>query len=132
MRWYEVAGRYLQTVTLGGIIDTPCEFQGKSVLVTGIHGWKRVENAYDPPVTPTDWIIKDDRGWIYVTSKGPELDPIEDIGCPVKVKGTVRVTDEGVPYIEVKRADVRKESKVGFRAYYKINSGGKSSDQYKG
>jgi len=43
-----------------------------------------------------------------VTSqKSLGLDPTEDIGCPVEVKGIVRVTDEGVPYIEAKDAKIK-------------------------
>jgi len=61
----------LDKVSIEQIINSPAEFEGKPVIVTGRHSWKHVENAYDPPVTPTDWTIKDDTGWIYITGGNP-------------------------------------------------------------
>lgn len=92
-------------VTIGEIMDPPFEFEGKSVLVMGIHSWKHVENAYDPPVTPTDWIIKDDTGWIYVTGENPSK---KQVGHLFEVRGTVKVTQEGVPYIRAKSVTVQR------------------------
>ena len=94
---------------IGNIIDRPMEFEGKSVAIAGEYrGWQ-IENGYGPPVTRSDWIVTDDTGWIYVTGSGSGFDPVADIGRPVAVKGTVRVSDEGIPYIEVKNSDVTKE-----------------------
>ena len=97
-------------VTIGEIMDPPFEFEGKSVLVTGIHSWKHVENAYDSPVTSTDWIIKDDTGWIYVSGGNPSK---KELGYLLQVRGTVEVTDEGIPYIHAK--NVTAQSTGGFR-----------------
>ena len=87
----------LDKVSIEQIINSPPEFESKSVTVAGEYrGWQ-AENGYGPPVTRSDWIVKDDTGWIYVTGEGPGVDPTEDIGCPIEVRSMVRVTDEGVP-----------------------------------
>ena len=89
----EVSGK----ATIVEIIEAPSKFEGKSVIIEGELSWKHIENAYDPPVTPTDWIIKDDTGWIYVTGKNPSK---KDIGRTFEVLGIVKVSDQGVPYIQ--------------------------------
>lgn len=38
----------LDKVSIEQIINSPAEFEGKPVIVTGRHSWKHVENAYDP------------------------------------------------------------------------------------
>jgi hypothetical protein len=99
----------LGKVDIGQISGSPAEFEGKSVIIVGEYrGWQ-MEDGYGPPVTRSDWIVKDNTGWIYVTGGGSGLDPVADIGHPVVVKGTVRVSAEGMPYIEVKNGDVAKE-----------------------
>ena len=96
-------------IAIGQIINSPPEFEGKPVTVAGEYrGWQ-AENGYGPPVTRSDWVVKDDTGWIYVTGEGPGVDPTQDIGCPIEVRGMVRVTDQGVPYIEAKNAKVKKD-----------------------
>ena len=63
-------------------------------------GW---EPGYgSPPVTRSDWVLKDETGGIYVTSKvSPGLDPTKDIGKRITVSGLVRVKD-GQAYIEAR------------------------------
>jgi hypothetical protein len=81
--------------------------QGRKVLLRGRYlGWKgEIEH---PQITRSDWAIEDDTGAIYVTglpAKG--LDPVQDIGHPVEVLGTVRVNPKGVPYIRAERVIVK-------------------------
>ena len=55
-----------------------------------------------PPVTRSDWVLKDETGSIYVTGKvSPGLDPVEDIGEKITVYGIVRLKDNQA-YIEAK------------------------------
>jgi hypothetical protein len=94
-------------VTIAAIIDTPSEFEGEVVIVSGEYrGWQ-AENGYEPPVTRSDWVIKDDTGWIYVTGKASQLDPVADIGTPTVVQGKVRVTEKGIPYLEAESVNVK-------------------------
>lgn len=96
-------------LTIADILESPADFDGKSVTLDGKYqGWQ-AENGYGPPVTRSDWIMKDDSGWIYITGKSPKLDPASDIGTPVEVRGTVRVTSRDIPYIEAKSAQVGKQ-----------------------
>ena len=96
-------------LTIADILKSPAEFDGKSVTLDGKYQAWQAENGYGPPVTRSDWIMKDDSGWIYVTGKSPGLDPAAGIGTPVEVIGTVRVTSKGIPYIEAKSAQVGKQ-----------------------
>lgn len=69
------------------------------VTVSGEYrGW---EAGYgSPPVTRSDWIVRDETGGIYVTGKvSPGLDPVEDRGKEITVCGVVKVKD-GQTYIE--------------------------------
>lgn len=94
---------------IGAITAAPSDFKGEPVTIAGEYrGWQ-AENGYGPPVTRSDWVIRDDTGWIYVTGQNPGLDPTEDIGTPVEVKGTVRVTGEGAAYIRAESVKVKKE-----------------------
>lgn len=96
-------------ITIAQIIQETSKFEGKVVGISGQYmGWHS-ENGYGPPVTRSDWVIKDSTGEIYVTGQNPGLDPVADVGCPIVVKGTVRVTDKDIPYIEVAGVDIEKE-----------------------
>jgi hypothetical protein len=90
--------------TIVEIIEAPSKFEGNVVIIGGEYSWKHIENAYDPPVTPTDWIIKDDTGWIYVTGENPSK---KEIGYPLEVRGIVKVTDEGTPYIQAQSIKIK-------------------------
>ena len=90
-----------EPVSIADIISNPDEYEGKTLTLSGEYlGW---EPGYgSPPVTRSDWIIKDETGGIYVTTQtSPGLDPVEDRGKEITVHGVVRVKD-GQSYIEAK------------------------------
>ncbi len=81
-----------EQVNIGGITSSPAEYEGKTVTVSGEYrGWEAGYGA--PPVTRSDWVIKDETGAIYVTGKLPGLRYPDDVGKPIRVKGIVRVKD---------------------------------------
>jgi len=97
------------TNRLGSVITEPFSFEGQDIIVVGYYrGWDLLHEANtSPPVTRSDWVIKDLTGAIYVSAdseaKVPEgLHPssLQDTGAILEVKGVVRVTGGGQPYIE--------------------------------
>lgn len=97
------------TNRLGSVIAEPFSFEGQDITVVGYYrGWDLLHEANTPPpVTRSDWVIKDSTGAIYVSAdseaKVPEgLHPDSPQGTDVilEVKGVVRVTGGGQPYIE--------------------------------
>ncbi len=96
-----------QEIKIESIWRHPESFRGHKVVVHGTYlGWKgRVEH---PQITRSDWAVKDDTGAIYVTGKPAKgLDPYRDIGCHLKLLGTVGVNPKGVPYIRAERVIVK-------------------------
>jgi len=88
-----------EQISIADIISNPTEYEGKTVTMSGEYrGW---EPGYgSPPVTRSDWILKDETAGIYVTAKiSPGLDPMEDRGKEITVRGVVKVKD-GQAYIE--------------------------------
>jgi hypothetical protein len=86
-------------LTIGAILLEPSRYSGQTVTITGEYrGW---EGGYgSPPVTRSDWVLKDDTGGIYVTGKTPEgFDPYTSRGREVTVNGVIRIKDNK-PYIE--------------------------------
>jgi hypothetical protein len=97
------------TETLGSVIAEPLSFKGQDITVVGYYrGWDLLhETNTAPPVSRSDWVIKDLTGAIYVSANSeaevPEgLNPssLENISAILRVKGGVRVTEAGQPYIE--------------------------------
>lgn len=88
-----------EQLNIAEIISNPTEYEGKTVTLSGEYrGW---EPGYgSPPVTRSDWVLKDESGAIYVTGKLLSgLDPVEDRGKQITVHGVVRVKDSQA-YIE--------------------------------
>jgi hypothetical protein len=58
------------TKTLGFVIAEPLSYEGKSIAVVGYYrGWDLLhETNLAPPVTRSDWVIKDTTGAIYVNA----------------------------------------------------------------
>ncbi|NMX21542.1 hypothetical protein C5S30_03735 [ANME-1 cluster archaeon GoMg4] len=84
-------------VTINEIRINPTVYEGKTVTIKGEYrGWQAEGEGSGPPVTRSDWVIKDDTGWIYVTGRSPRLDPIKDIGTPIFVVGTVEIKNSNV------------------------------------
>jgi hypothetical protein len=91
------------------ILADPGQFEGTSVTLVGYYrGWDLLgEAGSGPPVTRSDWVIRDDSGAIYVQAglsvEGDiSLDPgsTKDTNKVLRVTGFVRLTDAGQPYIE--------------------------------
>ena len=90
-----------EQITIADIASDPAGYEGKAVTLSGEYrGW---EPGYgSPPVTRSDWVLRDETGGIYVTGKvSPGLDPVKDRGEMITVHGVVRVKD-GQAYIEAK------------------------------
>ena len=89
----------LSQATVGDIRADSTLYEGRTVTVEGFYqGWKSGYGS--PPLTRSDWLLEDDTGWLYVTGKpAGELDPLDDIGHPVKVSGKVELTEQGEPYL---------------------------------
>lgn len=71
-------------------------------------GWRgETEN---PPITRSDWAVKDETGAIYVTGlQANNLNSIKDVGYPLKVLGILRVNTTGIPYIQAKKVMIREK-----------------------
>lgn len=90
-----------EKLTIGKIASNPTDYEGKAVTLSGEYrGW---EGGYgSPPVTRSDWVLKDETGTLYVTGRIlPGLDPVQDRGKRLTVDGIIRVKD-GRAYIEAK------------------------------
>jgi hypothetical protein len=97
------------TDMLGNVIAEPISFVGQNITVVGYYrGWDLLHEAnVTPPVSRSDWVIKDSTGAIYISANSeagvPDgLNPgsFEDTDVILEVKGVVRVTEAGQPYIE--------------------------------
>jgi len=90
-----------EAISIADIIASPARHEGKTVTLTGEYrGWEPGHGS--PPVTRSDWILKDETGAIYVTGKlPPGFDPSQDVGRKITVSGVVRVKN-GQAYIEAK------------------------------
>lgn len=98
-----------QTKIIGSIIAEPMAFEGKDVTIVGYYrGWDLLQEAnIGPPVTRSDWVIKDSTGAIYVSAsseakvpEGLRPDSMQDTTIILEVRGIVRVTRDGQPYVE--------------------------------
>ena len=91
---------------IGDIRATPTAYEGKAVIIEGNYqGWKAGFGS--PPVTRSDWLVQDATGWLYVTGKPAGLDPLGDVGRPIKVTGLVRITDDGEPYLYAQEIETK-------------------------
>jgi len=81
--------------------------ENKMVVIHGEYrGWQ--DDVPNPLITRSDWIVRDHTGAIYVTGKCPErLDPVRDIGTKITVKGVIKVSKDGVPYIKAEEVMVK-------------------------
>lgn len=92
--------------TIGEIRAAHTLYEGQTVTIEGVYqGW---QGGYgSPPVTRSDWLLEDTTGWLYVTGKpAGDLDPLDDIGRPIKVTGQVELTKEGEPYLVAEEIEV--------------------------
>lgn len=93
---------------IGDIRGAPTTYEGKTVTIEGEYlGWKGGYGS--PPVTRSDWLVQDATGWLYVTGKPSGLDPLHDVGHPIKVTGLVKTTKDGEPYLYAQEIEVPTE-----------------------
>jgi hypothetical protein len=98
-------------------------WEGKGVTIVGYYrGWDLLrETNQAPPVTRSDWVIKDQSGAIYFQAKSTEIRGQEKLGGKglrpnrkesvnhvVKLTGTVRMTQQKQAYIEPKSMEILK------------------------
>ncbi len=102
------------TDIISSIISEPFTFEGHNITIIGYYrGWDLLHEAnIPPPVTRSDWVVKDSTGAIYISAnseaKVPEgLSPhsLQDMDSVLRVNGIVRVTEEGQAYIEAKNIE---------------------------
>ena len=92
--------------TIGDLRGAPTAYEGKVVTIEGKYqGWKGGFGG--PPVTRSDWLVQDATGWIYVTGKPSGLDPLDDVGHPIKVKGLIEITKNGEPYLYAQEIEIK-------------------------
>ena len=66
-----------------------------------------------PPVTRSDWVIKDSTGAIYVSANSEAMVPVmlrpdslQHMGTVLQAKGVIRVTSADQPYIEARSIEL--------------------------
>jgi len=92
--------------SIGDIRGAPTAYEGKVVTIEGKYqGWKGGFGS--PPVTRSDWLLQDATGWLYVTGKPAGLDPLSDVGRPIKVTGLVKITKGGEPYLSAQEIVIK-------------------------
>lgn len=80
-------------------------YLGQTVTLNGqFMGW--LAEAGSPPVTRSDWVLKDETGLIYVTGKIPGLYSNKDKGKALEITGLVKITPAGKIYLEGKKVSV--------------------------
>jgi hypothetical protein len=91
--------------SIGDIRAASAAYEGKVVTIEGKYqGWQG--GFGPPPVTRSDWLVQDASGWLYVTGKPAGLDPLADVGRPIKVTGLVRITENDEPYLYAQEVGV--------------------------
>jgi hypothetical protein len=86
------------TAIIGEVRESPGDFEGEIVEIVGyFRGWDLLdETGESPPVTRSDWVIKDNSGAIYVTGLLPEgLDPASQEQIETVIRLTARVATKG-------------------------------------
>ena len=94
-----------QHAVIGDIVSDQEFYEGQKVIIDGEYrGWN-CSGLGGPPVTRSDWCVRDGTGIIYVTGKSSGLDQ-EDMGERVIVTGVVRVTERDIVYIEATNVEI--------------------------
>ena len=97
------------------IVADPKAMEGRPVTLVGYYrGWDLMGDVgAGPPVTRSDWVIRDGSGAIYVQAGlaiegGVQLRPDSraDMTHVLRVTGVVRVTGKGRPFIEPQRIEL--------------------------
>ena len=91
---------------LGQILANPPAWAGRVVVIRGEYlGWHAdpfgAATSQGPPVTRSDWTIRDAGGSLYCAATGVDhLNPIDDLGRRVSVTAVVQLADKGFPYLQ--------------------------------
>jgi hypothetical protein len=105
-----------ERVKIGDIIRDPWHYAGRVITLEckyggWIYGGDIPVTDQGPPVTRSDWAVYDETGGIYVQANGGaevlkssypgRLIPTNEncIGADIVIRGIVRISDRGVPYI---------------------------------
>lgn len=95
-----------EMIDLGRVRQNPAAFRDRKVVVAGVfRGWQG--DVARPGITRSDWVIEDAGGAIYVAG-APPLDPVKDRGQAIRVWGTLKITEKGVPYLDRDKVEVDK------------------------
>jgi len=99
------APRRYGNLRIRDIMQNPERWAGEQVFLVGRNeGWTPDPNcpmcAGGPPVTRSDWVLRDDTGCIYVTGAWA---PASTRGQTVFVDGALRRTRDGRMYVEAKQ-----------------------------
>jgi len=89
-----------ECMSIGELWETASACKDKRITLSGEYwGWKGPDIQH-PMITRSDWIIRDATGGIYVSGKASGLDPVKDVGTHIMVKGVIKVSKKGVPYVK--------------------------------
>jgi hypothetical protein len=99
------APRHSGKLRIRDLVNHPDRWIGERIFLQGRNaGWHPDPNcpfcAGGPPVTRSDWVLRDDTGCLYVTGKWA---PPHAQGQEVLVEGTLRRGRRGQIYIEAKQ-----------------------------
>ena len=85
----------------------------KKVIIHGEYrGWR--DEVPGPLITRSDWVVRDSTGAIYVTGKCPgNLDPVKDIGNKIVVKGVIKISKDGIPYVRAEEVKGKQKRRGG-------------------
>ncbi len=96
------------THVLGPVLEKPGDWVGRYIRVVGYYeGWDLFGSAgTSPPVSRSDWVIRDDSGALYVGGGNPvddlDVSPSEKVeGVLLSLFAEVRMTEGGQPYLWV-------------------------------
>jgi hypothetical protein len=107
-------GATLIPITVKEAISNFTALAGKRVLISATYrGWSPDPNDPNtkdgPPVTRSDWAIRDVTGCMYVVGM-VKLDPTKDKGAGITVVGKLEKTEKGQVYMILESATVEKKS----------------------
>jgi hypothetical protein len=98
----------LNAIPIEKIWAEKASIENEEVVILGEYrGWQ--DDIPNPHITRSDWIVRNHTGAIYITGKSPgTLYPLRDTGTKIIVKGVVKISKNGVPYIDAKEVKIQK------------------------
>ena len=103
------------SVTIGDILANPPAWANKLVTIAAEYtGWQgdpfSPATAAGPPVSRSDWTVRDATGSIYCTADQLKdtsiaLQPYSELGRRIALTGGVRIARQGFPYLQVQRIE---------------------------